>query len=184
MYLTNVTKIKEVHIMLKNKAAKALIIGACLTVSSIAGVYADTNNVEVKPAIIQEVYDDSQMMEIQILSAKNDDVLTQKQKEIDEYVFEKNREELGKKGITVTSTGVVGDVVEVSITPYDLKSADYLYELFGKDMVSVVAGEQAVTLDLVTTADISAQSGIAVEKEASFFEAIFKGIVEWFKSIF
>ncbi|MDF2890731.1 MAG: hypothetical protein K0R80_1098 [Clostridia bacterium] len=170
--------------MIKNKAAKALIIGACLTLSSMAGVYADTNNVEVKPAIIQEVNDESEIMTIQIAAVNNEDVLSKKQMEIDQYVFEQHQEELEKKGIIVTSTGVVGDVVEVSITPYDVKNADYLYELFGEDMVKVVAGEQAVPLDLVTTADISAQSGMAVEKEASFFETFFKGIVEWFKSIF
>jgi hypothetical protein len=188
MYLTNVTKIKEVQKMVKNKAIKALIIGTCLMASSVAGVYADTNDVEVKPAIVQEVYDDSQMMEIQILSEKNDDVLSKKQMEIDQYVFEQHQEELEKMGIIVTSTGVVGDVVEVSITPYDVKNADYLYELFGKDMVSVVAGEQAVPLEYVTMdlddADKASYSGMAVEKEASFFETVFKSIVEWFKSIF
>jgi len=171
--------------MIKNKAAKALIISTCLMVSSMAGVYADTNNVEVKPAIIQEVYDDSKMMETQILPAKNDDRLSKKQMEIDKYIFEQHNEEIEKMGIIVTSTGVVGNVVEVSITPYDVKSADYLYELFGKDMVSVVAGEQAVTLDLVTTtADKAAQSGEAVQKEASIFETIFTSIVNWFKRIF
>lgn len=171
--------------MIKNKAAKALIISTCLMVSSMAGVYADTNNVEVKPAIIQEVYDDSKMMETQILPAKNDDVLTKKQMEIDQYVFEQHKEEIKKMGFVVTSTGVVGNVVEVSITPYDVKSADYLYELFGKDMVSVVAGEQAMTLDVDPASETkAADSGIAVQKEASFFETIIASIVNWFKSIF
>ncbi|MDF2593494.1 MAG: hypothetical protein K0S75_2960, partial [Clostridia bacterium] len=169
--------------------AKALIISTCLMVGSMAGVYADTTNVEVKPAIVQEVYDDSKMMETQILMTKSDDALANKQLEIDRYVFADHIEEIEKLGITVTSTAVVGDVVEVAIKPYDVKSADRLYELFGKEMVSVVAGEQAVPLDLVTitsdnpaVSDLAAQSGEV--QEASFFETIFNNIVEWFKNIF
>jgi hypothetical protein len=180
----------EVPIMIKNKAAKAIIISTCLIVSSMAGVYADTGNVEVKPAIIQEVYDDSKMMETQILMTKNDDALSKKQLEIDQYVFADHIEEIKKMGIVVTSTGVVGDVVEIGITPYSVKSADYLYGLFGKERISVVGGEQAVALDLVTItadnpaeSDVAVQSGIAVQK-ASFFETIFNNIVEWFKNIF
>jgi hypothetical protein len=171
--------------MIKNKAFKALVIGTCLMVSSAAGVYADTNKVEVKPAIVQEVNQEPEMMTIQIESVKVDEALLKKQMEIDQYVFEKHREELEQKGITVTSTGVIGDKVEVAIKPYDVKSADYLYEIFGKEMVNVVAGEQAIPLDLVTMdADKAAWSGMAVDKEASAFETIFNNIVEWFKSIF
>jgi hypothetical protein len=85
----------------------------------------------------------------------------------------------------VTSTGVIGDKVEVAINPYDVKNADYLYEIFGKDMVNVVAGEQAIPLDLVTMdADKAAWSGMAVDNDASIFETIVNNIVEWFKSIF
>lgn len=176
--------------MIKNKTTKALIIGACLTFSSMTGVYADTTNVEVKPAIVQEVYDDSKMMETQIMPVQKDDALANKQLEIDRYVFADHIEEIEKMGIIITSTAVVGDVVEIGITPYDVKNADYLYELFGKELVSVVAGEQAVPLDLVTItgqnpaeSDVAAQSGMAVQK-ASFFETILKSITEWFKSIF
>ncbi|MDF2840718.1 MAG: hypothetical protein K0Q99_1490 [Clostridia bacterium] len=178
--------------MIKNKAMKALIVGTCLMVSTVSGVYADTNNVEVKPAIVeQQATDDSKMMEIQILSATEDNALTQKQKEIDEYVFEKHADEILEKGITITHTGVVGEAVEVGITPYDAKSADYLYSIFGKDMVIVVEGEQAVPLQYVT---LSPDGGVqedeliyasgAAQEDASFFERIFNSIVEWFKGIF
>jgi hypothetical protein len=185
MVLISVTKIKEALIMIKNKAAKALIISTCLMVSSMAGVYADTSNVEVKPAIIQAVYDDSKMMETQIMPAISDDALSKKQMEIDQYVFEQHKEEIEKMGFVVTSTGVAGSVVEVSITPYDVKSADYLYGLFGKELVSVVDGEQAVIFEYgPMTGDIAAQSGVAAQKEASIFTAFFTSIVEWFKSIF
>lgn len=165
--------------MIKNKAAKALIIGTCLVASSMASVYADTNNVEIKPAIVEKAADDSQIMEIQILSAENDDALSQKQREIDEYVFEKNAKELEEKGITITHTGVVGDFVEVGIAPFDVKSADYLYDIFGEDKVRVVAGEQAVPLEYVT---LSQQN--TVVEDTSFFERVLNSIAEWFKSIF
>ena len=171
--------------MIKNKAAKALVISTCLMLGSMAGVYADTSSVPVKPAIIQEVYDDSRMMETQILMTNVDDALSKKQIEIDQYVFEEHKVEIEKMGIVVTSTAIVGDVVEVGITPYDVKNADYLYELFGKDMVRVVAGEQAQIMEYgPATGDVSVQSGVAVQKEASIFATFFNSIVEWFKSIF
>jgi len=136
--------------MIKNKAAKALIIGTCLIASSMSGVYADTNNVEVKSAIVEQSIDDSKMMEVQILASQNEDALIQKQKEIDDYVFVQHGKELEDRGILVTHTGIVGEFVEVGITPFDVKSADYLYGLFGKDMVTVVAGDQAVPLEYIS----------------------------------
>jgi hypothetical protein len=170
---------KEEINMMKNKAIKALIIGTCLMASSVAGVYADTDNVEVKPAIIEQATDDSKMMEVQILSAIGDDALTQKQKEIDEYVFEKHAKDFEEKGITITHTAVMGEFVEVGIAPYDAKSAEYLYEIFGKDKMMVAAGEQAVPLENV----IFTANNVA-EEQTSFFGKILNGIAEWFKSIF
>lgn len=177
--------------MIRNKTAKALIIGACLTLSTMTGVYADTSDVEVKPAIVEEVQPveevkyNEEIATTSIQFANNEEALLQKQKEIDEYVFEKNKAELEQKGIFVTHTGVVGDVVEVGIRSYDTKSADYLYEVFGNEMIMVVDGEQAVPLEYVTiTVDKSAQSGLAPEQETNFFANMINNIVNWFKNLF
>jgi hypothetical protein len=81
------------------------------------------------------------------LQAKSNDALLQKQSEIDAYVFEQHKDELAKQGIQVTNTGAVGDKVEVGILDYTDKKADYLYNLFGTELVKVVEGQQAVLLD-------------------------------------
>lgn len=168
--------------MIKNRAAKALIIVACFTFGTSMGVFADTNDLPVKPvpAIIEEVTDESLMMTTQIQLTSIDDALLQKQKEIDEYVFEKHQKELEQKGFIVAHTAVVGDVVEVGIAPYSTDNADYLYEIFGKEQVSIVDGQLAVPLEQVTiTADKAPET-----KDTSLFETIVNSIIEWFKSIF
>lgn len=85
------------------------------------------------------------------MSISIDEVLLQKQQEIDQYVFEEHAAEIEAQGFIVTHTGPIGDVVEIGIQPYSEENANYLYELFGNELVKVVEGQQAVTLDLVTT---------------------------------
>lgn len=173
--------------MIKNKAAKALIIGSCLFASSMIGVYADTNEAVTKPAVVQPA-EGEQIYTIQIESVKEETPQDKKQLEIDRYVFADHVKEIADKGITVTNTGVVGDVVEVGITPYSEESANYLYEIFGKDLVKVVEGQQATTLDLGLAADSGMQEKAAqatvVKEEAPLFTRIINSVIEWFKSIF
>ena len=78
------------------------------------------------------------------LASAAEDRLTNKQAEIDEYVAGAGQEELSAQGFTVTHTGVVGDKVEVGITPYNEQHAEFLYAKFGRDIVQVVEGEQAI----------------------------------------
>jgi hypothetical protein len=74
--------------------------------------------------------------------------IIEKQKEIDQYIFEENSTKLEEKGIFVTHTGALEDVVEIGISPFTEENVDYLYEIFGKDTVKIVEGEQAVTYSL------------------------------------
>lgn len=78
------------------------------------------------------------------LASAAEDRLTNKQAEIDEYVAGAGQEELSAQGFTVTHTGVVGDKVEVGITPYNEQHSEFLYAKFGRDIVQVVEGEQAI----------------------------------------
>jgi len=82
------------------------------------------------------------------------DPLTQKQQEVDQY-FAEHQKELEEKGITMTYTGVDpnGKVVEIAILDYTEEKADYLYELFGREQIKVVPGEEIVLM--TTTADAS-----------------------------
>jgi hypothetical protein len=75
------------------------------------------------------------------------DPLSQKQQEVDQY-FAKHQKELEDKGITMTYTGVDpdGKVVEIGILEYSEKKAHHLYELFGREQIKVVPGEEIVLL--------------------------------------
>jgi arginine repressor len=90
-------------------------------------------------------------------TSETSDVLLQKQSEIDAYVFEQHKDELAKQGIQVTNTGPVGDKVEIGILDYTDEKANYLYSLFGTELVKVVEGQQAVLLDapLTSTATVN-----------------------------
>lgn len=159
--------------MIKNKAIHAMIIGTCIFASSIVGVYADTTTVDLKATA-------------QVQQVSNGDELTQKQSEIDQYVFEKHAKDFTDKGITVTNTGVIGDSVEVGILPFNEANAKYIYDIFGKDSVKVVEGVQAMTLgtgDPISESTMQITSA-PVEKETSAFTAFFDNIWDWIKSIF
>jgi hypothetical protein len=67
-----------------------------------------------------------------------------KQAEIDKYLFEDHKSEIGALGFTVTGTSPADNYVEIGITPYSEENANKLYDIFGKDMVKVVEGVQAI----------------------------------------
>src|SRR5690606_8705030 len=68
------------------------------------------------------------------------------QRQVDEYLFVSHNSEMEKQEFKVTHTAPVDGVVEIGITPYEEEYADYLYGIFGHDMIRVVKGEQAYTL--------------------------------------
>lgn len=82
-----------------------------------------------------------------------DESLLQKQEEIDNYVFETHANEITEKGFVVTHTSQAEEYVEIGIQPFTQESADYIYELFGKDQVIVVEGLEPVTLEFGTDSE-------------------------------
>lgn len=76
-------------------------------------------------------------------NAAGDDAMISKQSEVDKNLFEKSAKEIEKRGFTVTYTAPLKDYVEIGITPFNDKNADYIYSLVGKDNIKVVEGEQA-----------------------------------------
>jgi hypothetical protein len=72
--------------------------------------------------------------------------MIEKQKEVDKIVFEEKKQELVDKGITVTYTAPLDKSIEIGVQPYNKETINYFNELFGKDTVTVVDGQQAVTL--------------------------------------
>jgi hypothetical protein len=74
-----------------------------------------------------------------------------KQSEIDKYLFEEHKDEIAAKGFTVTNTSSTNEYVEIGISPFNEESAEYLYQVLGKDQIKVVEGIQAVTFDTGAT---------------------------------
>lgn len=173
--------------MIKNKALQAMIIGTCIFASSMVGVYADTNAADTPVSIQIEMVDSGE----QVMSF---DPLTNRQNEIDEFVFKKNAKVFEEKRITVTNTGVVGEYVEIGITPFNEENAQFVYDQLGRKDIKVVEGTQAVTLApdaevpeylMYASGPAEAEADDAVKTTAASPIAEFFGkIWEWIKSIF
>lgn len=159
--------------MIKNKAIHAMIIGTCIFASSMTGVYADTTVTDLDAPVT-----------IQIQQVNSGDELTARQNEIDQLLFEKHAKDLEEKGITVTHTGAVSDSVEIGIMPNTEKNAEYIYEILGKDKITLVDGE-AYMLMATTGLPVDAPQPEAAEVEkTSSVAAFFDNIWEWIKNIF
>lgn len=117
--------------ILKNKLKlfSAVILGLCLTFSTSMTALAKSDNVQVVKAQVQ--------------SSDNEKLLLNKQSEIDRYVFEQHAKDIEQKGFKVTHTGQANGYVEIGIAPFTKENADYLYKLFGKELVKIVEGQQA-----------------------------------------
>lgn len=112
----------------KNKLyiATVIILSICLTLVSSIITFATTNDTNT---------------------------IIQKQQEIDKYLFEEHTKEIEEKGLTITHTSPLEDYVEIGITPFNKDNENYLYEIFGKDNVKVVEGQQATLMNEVTTTE-------------------------------
>lgn len=137
--------------MIGSKFAKVLILGISITVfSSGAAFAADPGSGQSAVVEAQQTVIEKELLE--------------KQKEIDLYVFEQHAKEIADKGFMVTHTAPIDNYVEIGITPYNEANADYLYKAFGKELVKVIEGQQAVTMEFAADgnpADLAAASGPA-----------------------
>lgn len=136
---------------IKSKVLGALMLGACLTFSI--------------PAATTFAAEGDEQMTIQIESVSiPNEKLTEKQIEIDQYLFKDHAKDIEEKGFKILTTGVIADMVEIGISPYTQENADYLYKLFGSDMVRVVSTEPA---ELMTVAITSSGSEGGVDGAAT-----------------
>lgn len=170
--------------MIRKKIAGALILGTCVTILSTGTAFASTGEgrlpMEPRELIKEEVYTTTIVdsgdtpVSIAVEAAPDyDPKVMEKQSQIDTLLFEEHKGEFEKKGFSITHTAPHFDgYVEVGITPYSQENADYLYEILGRDMVKVVEGQQAVTMELAAdselaaTSEPAAASGPAVEMDA------------------
>jgi|GEM_PF-946851 len=123
-----------------SKFKRACIMGMCITAMSSGAVFASTPKYEILPIRNIEI------------GAENT-ALSQKHREIDTYLFKENSKEIEARGFKVIYTGPREDYIEIGILPFNQENADFLYELFGKDMVKVVGGEEAYILPIFIEKD-------------------------------
>lgn len=167
--------------MMRSKFACAFIFGVCLTVFSSAAAFAGTGAAEAATAKVQagvKAQPGEGMMNIMEGSAGSgisgevqpaapvSEAMLKKQDEINKYLFEQHKDEIKQLGFTVTHTAPFENYVEIGITPYNETNAKALYNVFGRDMVKIVEGAQAVTLVNQTTASNTVGSKIAESAEA------------------
>lgn len=163
------------------------ILGLCFAVISSGAVFANESGtepaLETLPADTVKMEEAEGDMLIQITEedapdaavshmvdepAISEDILN-KQKEIDQYLFEDYMKDIEEKGFTVTHTVPTEEYVEIGIAPYTEENAEYLYSLFGKEHVKVVEGEQAelYTTNAADSTALEAQVVMANEDNAS-----------------
>lgn len=149
--------------MAKSKFYKTIVLGLCLSALSTGMIFANgdgaqsvanpgrlpiENKVEENQSgKIMEVPPDWGNMAVSY-PADIDESILQKQREIDQYLFKENYEEINKKGFKVIYTGPHADYVEIGITPYTDENSQYLYNIFGEANVKVVEAMEATILPL------------------------------------
>ena len=116
--------------MIKKNLLKTVMLGLCMATMTTGSAYA-TLAEDTTPSATEEVSDQTK-------------ALYTKQGEIDKLLFEANAKEIEKLGFMVNYTGVVEDVIEIGISPYNEDNSNYIYELVGKDGVKVVEFDQSV----------------------------------------
>ncbi|AKL96008.1 putative protein UPF0748 [Clostridium aceticum] len=149
--------------MIKSKFTKTLVVGICFAALSSSMAFASgdgsqpslvsdqmpVEQVEVDERQVENLLEmpvDSSDASISYLALEPREIteeIVEKQKEVDQYLFEENNGEISQKGFKATHTAPFDDYVEIGITPYSEENAEYLYEIFGRDMIQIVEGQEA-----------------------------------------
>lgn len=147
--------------MARAKLMKAVLLGVCISAFTTGIAYAQSiEGAGASPAYYGEV-----SAEVQ--------ALIDRQAEIDKVLFkEELYKKLEEKGIKVYYTGINVDVVEIAIAPYTDENAAYLYDVFGKEDVEVVAGSDSIlymTTEVVAPDEVlSTTEGVAPDEVLSY----------------
>ncbi|HKL80590.1 MAG TPA: hypothetical protein VJ888_09185 [Mobilitalea sp.] len=120
--------------MLKTKLLKGFALGLCMSALFTGAAFASSTGEGSSPSF------EGQM-------DQGDTVLYDKQLEIDRYLFADHVEEIESKGIIVIYTGVAEGYVEIGVAGLKDETANYLYDLFGKDIVKIVEAEEVTIMD-------------------------------------
>lgn len=138
--------------MIKKNLLKAFALGLCMSAIFTGTAFAQAGG-GVSPSYSGVETEESK-------------ILYEKQAEIDLYVFSEHAEDIKKQGFQVYYTGVAEDYVEIGINPYSEKNANYLYDIFGKDLVKVVASDEPVLYATTDTGNATSDMDEAVAVDA------------------
>lgn len=117
--------------MIGKPLLRAVMLGLCMASLSTGTAFAMATESVAPTAVIEEISPELQK-------------LYDRQKEIDRILFEEHAKDMEKMGFIVSSTGVVEDAIEISISPYEEKFVDYIYELVGQDGIKVTEMDQSI----------------------------------------
>lgn len=123
--------------MIRKNILKAFTLGLCI--SGLIAVTANTGS-----AYANEQLGGGEAPSYQGTISPEDSALYDKHKEIDLYLFADQIEEIEKLNFDIIYTGVSDTYVEIGITPYNDENADYLYDIFGNELVRVVDTEEVI----------------------------------------
>lgn len=135
--------------MIKSKLLQAVVLGLCISALSSGVAFASTG-------------EGSAPSDPGVQLTEEENLLYAKQKEIDQYLFTDHTKEIEAKGFEINYTGITDTSVEIGITPYTEENANYLYGIFGKDIVKVVKSDEAM-LYTTTTAEVAPDAVVSSE---------------------
>lgn len=130
------------------KYIKMISLSLCLTIATTGMAFADTSTDSVLTTLDEPV--SNTPIEVKV---KVDEKIYNKQVEIDNVLFKDRSSVLESKGINITHTVIVDDYIEIGIEPFNEENANMIYDLVGKDLVKVVEGTMAITLEGSLAAD-------------------------------
>lgn len=117
---------------MKSKYIKGIMLGLCISAFSTSVAFA------------QVATSDDVLAISEVVQSEGAKELMEKQRQIDQYLFEDHAKELEAKDIFVNYTGIVDDYIEIGISPYNDENADYLYNALGNEDIKVVEFDQSI----------------------------------------
>lgn len=162
--------------MIKSKIIKGFIVGACVAMLSTGVAFANAEDgaylsgsqpsenfllidrEEIREKDIEgyidvnENYRDNATSNLAPDAVRISDSRSEKQKEVDKFLFEDNIEEIRQREFQATHTSEMDGYIEIGIMPYTEENAQYLYNIFGESDIKVVEGYMA---ELQILSDVS-----------------------------
>lgn len=142
--------------MIRKNVLKAFALGLCMST-----VFATTVNIGTAYGQLG-----GEISANEGVNGREEKMLFDKQKELDQYLFVDYAEKIESMGFEVIHTGVGHSYVEVGITPYSDKNAEYLYGIIGDELVKIVDTE-AVALYTTSGVGQDAVEPVAYDNVAS-----------------